>query len=398
MKPNSMTSRERVLAAVRRQPVDHLPLCVETLCHGFVRFVTERLPSPFERATYLAGLGLDAGISLDEAICLPEQNSDVQIREWKEHPAGEPDPLICKEYRTAKGTLRQVVAKTEDYENDYFSRGRDSLDMFSDYHVPAHRSRQYLVEKEADLDSLACLLRPLNGKALEAYREKARRARQFCDQHQLTLAVYQLGVGDPIVWMSGVERTLQMAMEEKDLFGRYVDLVARWQREVLAIALEAGARHVVRRGIYESTDFWSPSLFQEFLFEPLRRETAMAHEAGAVVGYAMLSGYMPLLDMIRKAGLDMLTNLDPVAHGTDIRAIRSALGDTVALCGGVNNYLVLEKGTENDVRRAVREALAVFTPAAGCILAPSDCVLSYDNEAVAERNFHAMIDTWRAGF
>ena len=124
----------------------------------------------------------------------------------------------------------------------------------------------------------------------------------------------------------------------------------------------------------------------------------MAHEAGATVDYVMLSGYMPLLDLIRKAGLDMLSNLDPVARGTDIRAIRSAIGGSVAVCGGVNNYLVLEKGTDEDVRRAVRDAMAVFTPSTGCILAPSDCILSYDDEAVAERNFHVMIETWRAGF
>ena len=391
----AMSSRERVRAAIRRQTVDHLPLCVEALCHGFVRFVTERLPSPFDRAEYYADLGLDAGVSLDEAICLPETNPDVRVRQWREQPPGEPYPLLCKEYRTPDGALRQVVSRTEDYANDYFSKGRDSLDMFSDYHVSAHRSRRYLVEKEADLDSLAYLLQPLSGNALGHYREKARRAKQFCDQHQLTLAVYQLGVGDPIVWMSGVERTLQMAMEEKDAFRRYVEIVARWQRQVLAIALEAGAQHVVRRGIYESTDFWSPGLFEEFLFDPLRQETALAHQAGATVGYVMLSGYMPLLDLIRKAGLDMLSNLDPAAHGTDIRAIRAALGDAMAVCGGVNNYLVLERGTEEDVRRAVREAIAAFTPATGCILAPSDCILSYDSASLAERNFHVMIDTWR---
>lgn len=392
-----MTSRERVLAAMRRQPVDHLPLCVETLCHGFVRFVTERLPSPFERATYYTGLGLDAGISLDEAVCLPDANPDIRVKSWKDQPPGEPHPLMGQEYQTSKGTLRQVVVRTDDYESDYFSRGRETLDLFSDYHVPAHRSRQYLVEKEADLAALSCLLRPVSGPGLKAYREKARQARAFCDQHQLTLAVYQLGVGDPIIWMSGVERTLQMAMEEKDLFRRYVQLVADWQRQVLEIALDAGARHVVRRGLYESTDFWSPMLFEEFLFEPLRQETAIAHAAGATVDYVMLSGYMPLLDLVRNARVDMLSNLDPLAHGTDMRAIRAAVGDAVALCGGVNNYLVLEKGSETDVRRAVREAIAAFTPATGCILAPSDCILSYDDAAVAERNFHVMIDTWREG-
>lgn len=396
-KAADMSSRERVSAALHRQPVDHLPLCVEALCHGFVRFVTERLPDPFERATYYAGLGLDAGVSLDTPLCLPEVNPEIQIRHWREQPAGEPYPLLGKEYRTPKGTLRQVVVRTEDYEHDYFSHGRDTLDTFSDYHVPAHRSRQYLVEKEADLEALACLLRPLAGQALAEYRAKARQAREFCDRRQLTFAAYHLGVGDPIVWMSGVERTLEMAMAEKALFRRYVDLVAGRQRQVLELALEAGAQHVVRRGIYESTDFWSPALFREFLFEPLRQEVTLCHQAEATVDYVMLSGQMPLLGEVKAAGIDMLSNLDPQANGTDLGAIRATIGDSVTLCGGVNNYLVLEKGTAEEVRRAVREALAVFTPTTGCILAPSDCILSYDDAAVAERNFHTMLDSWRAG-
>jgi hypothetical protein len=391
-----MSSRERVLAALRRQPVDHLPLTVEALCHGFVRFVTERRPDPQERALYYAGLGLDAGVSLDTPMCYPEANPDVQIREWREQPTDSPDPLLCKEYRTSAGNLRQVVVRTADYEDDYFTKGTESLSLFSDYHVPAHRSRRYLVETEADLDSLACLLRPLSGAALVEYRARMRQARQFCDKHQLTLCAYHFGVGDPIVWMSGVERTLLFAMEEKGTFRRYVDLVSSWQRQILELALDAGVQHVVRRGIYESADFWSPRLFEEFLFEPLRQETALIHQAEATVGYVMLSGCMPLLTLIRRAGLDMLSNLDPLAHGMDIPAIRAAIGDAVTLCGGVNNYLVLERGTEEDVRRAVRAAIAVYSPTTGCILAPSDCVFSYADEAVAERNFQAMIDTWRA--
>lgn len=392
---SAMSSRERVLAALRRHPVDHLPLTVETLCHGFIRFVTERLPDPYERASYYAELGLDSGISYDTPICYPEGNSDVTIREWTEPAGVKPYPLLCKEYRTPAGSLRQVVARTEDYENDYFTKGTDSLSLFSDYHVPANRSLRYLVETEADLEPLACLLRPLSGAALTEYRHTIRRAKQFCDQHQLTLSAYQFGVGDPIIWMSGVERTLQMAMEEKACFRRYTELVAAWQRQLLELALEAGVQHVVRRGLYESTDFWSPQLFEEFLFEPLRQETTLIHQAGATVGYVMLSGCVPLLDMIKKAGVDMLSNLDPLAAGIDIRAIRAAIGDAVTVCGGVNNYHVLEKGTEADVRRAVRDALEAFTPTTGCILAPSDCVFLYDSEVQAERNFHTMIDTWR---
>jgi hypothetical protein len=60
-------------------------------------------------------------------------------------------------------------------------------------------------------------------------------------------AVYASGVGDPIVWMSGVERAVQLAMEEKGFFRRYVDLVSSWQQQVLEVALAAGAQKAMER-------------------------------------------------------------------------------------------------------------------------------------------------------
>ena len=244
------------------------------------------------------------------------------------------------------------------------------------------------------ISCVRCRARPCSN-----YREDAERARQFCDEHHLTLAVYHLGIGDPLIWMSGVERVLQMAMEEKAFCHRYVELLARWERQVLEIALAAGAQHVVRRGIYESIDFWSPALYEEYLLEPLRQEVELIHQAGATVAYVMLSGYMPILESIKRSGVDMLSNLDPHARGSDMRAIRTAIGDAVTLCGGLNNYHVLETGTEDDVRLAVQEAITAFTPSTGCMLAPSDWIGYEDhlgeNAPRIERNFQVMLDTWR---
>ena len=127
---STMTSRERVLAALRRQSVDHLPLCVDTLNHGGVRYVTERLPDRFERALYYQSLGLDTGIMLEAPLCSPAENPEVEIGTCCEQAANETYPLLCKEYRTPRGSLRQLVRKTEDYRNDNVAV------MFSDFNVP----------------------------------------------------------------------------------------------------------------------------------------------------------------------------------------------------------------------------------------------------------------------
>ena len=383
MNKNAMRSKERVLATIKRQPVDHVPLCVEGLCHGHARHVSEKMPHPVERSKYYLGLGLDTAIQ----FCCPSFATDgIRIREWRDEPsAGEPFPILHKEYTTPGGRMRQVVRKTEDYADD-------SIQLICDHNVPPTRSIEYLVSSEEHLDALACLLRPPAGREMDEFVAEVKRHRRFCDEAGILMSVYAWGVGDPMVWFSGVEPLLFLAMEQPAMFQRYVDIVAAWNRTLIELALDCKVDLVVRRGWYESTDFWSPSLYEQFFLEPLKRDVALCHQAGVLFDYVMASGSTPLLSFFREAGVDIYSNIDPHAPHTDMRAIKAAIGDSITLCGGINNYHVLEIGAEADVDRAVAEALESLGPD-GCILAPSDALNTTADSCVP--NFHRMIETWK---
>lgn len=60
---------------------------------------------------------------------------------------------------------------------------------------------------------------------------------------------------------------------------------------------------------------------------------------------------------------------------------------------GVNNYHIIEAGTEAEVEVAVRNAVETLSPDGGFILAPSDSIL--DTSETAKRNFYKMISTWK---
>lgn len=387
-----MTTKERIKAVAEHREVDHLPFCVDTVCHGMVSYIDKRYPDPFQKALYYKELGLDTGITLHyPAGDIPEVAGEppmsIPTRQWKQGLGKDDHLLLFKEYRTPAGNLRQVVRKTEDYPGD-------SIRLFSDHNVPAARSLEYLVKSEDDLDALEHLFKDLLENAVKSFYQDSEKAREFCNQHGLILSAYSLGVGDPIAWMSGVERALMMAMTEEEAFRRYVGLVSDWNRKILELAIDAGADHIVRRGWYESTDFWSPDLYEEFLFQPLKKEIALAHDAGVTVAYVMASGAAPLLGYMEKAEVDIYSNIDPLAPNTNLRSIRERIGDSVALCGGLNNYDILEQGSEEEVEQAVREAIDIFSPPTGCILAPSDSLFLGDPKII-ERNFHVMINTWK---
>ena len=108
----TMTTRERIRAVVRREPADHLPLCFTAICHGIIGFLNERRLDKIKQAEFLMNLGVDAGISIT-----PPNHSlkGIEIKSWREEPPDQRYPVLHKEYRTPRGTLRQVVRKTEDY-------------------------------------------------------------------------------------------------------------------------------------------------------------------------------------------------------------------------------------------------------------------------------------------
>jgi hypothetical protein len=97
--------------------------------------------------------------------------------------------------------------------------------------------------------------------------------------------------------------------------------------------------------------------------------------------------------MLMEAGVDVLIGLDPVqGRGTDLREMRRATRGRMALWGGVNGFLTMERGREEQVRAEVREAMAVLGPDR-FILSPVDNVTG-DGDRMW-RNIDALLAEWR---
>ena len=385
-----MTSRERLLAAIEHRPVDRVPLCFEGVCHGGLVFLNHRYPDPFERARHY----LEEGVDVALRIAPPAVSAlSCRIRQIEERWPDEPAPLLIKDYITPAGTLRQAIRRTDDYPYD-------QVPLFADHHVPRSRSRCYLVSGETDLPALRHVLRPPRGNELTAFHERAEQTKRFCNENGIMLAGHYPGVGDPLMWMSGVEGVLLAAMDTPGFFQTYVDTVARWSRLLLEILIDAGVDVVVRRGWYESTDFWSPSLYQRYLAGPLKEEVRIAHQSGVKLSYVMNSGALPLLPIFQDLGFDILSNIDPLASGMDLRRIKQEIGGTICLCGGLNNTRVLEQGSEEAVVRAVQEALEILAPDSGFILSPGDSVgfVQGLDEKIVRRNIRTTISAWKRMF
>lgn len=386
--PNT-SSRDRMLAALSCQTPDHPPC-------SFMLFGALHQQAD----TYLDFVKAQLALGLDAVVMLPPRpprvlndtynlhglpvlfGSDVTIEEQVTHPPDEPTPLLVKTYHTPEGDLTTEVRQTDDW------RLGDHVPYLDDYLIP--RSRKFIVEGEQDLPAFQYLLAPPRDEEVAAFRQDSAPAIAFARQHELLL-MGGWGVGaDMVGWVHGLNSLVYDVYDRPDFVRSLLAMIAEWNRRRMAVVLEAGIDLYIKRAWYENVDFFTPSVWQELIQPELARDVALAHQAGAKLGYILTARAMPLLNLIADAGVDVLIGVDPLAY--DLAETKRVLGGKVCLWGGVNGHLTVEHGTSETVAAEVKAAMQSLGPD-GFILSPVDNIR--EDTSLAMNNVKALIQTWK---
>jgi hypothetical protein len=338
----------------------------------------------YEFALRQAQLGLDSRMRLDD---LPVRfGPEVTLREWVEPAA--PAPRLTRVYETPAGRLTSQVWQLAGWPYG------DRLPIFGDHITP--RAVRHPVSTPQDLEALRYVLVPPTEADVEPYLAEAAQRRAFAREHGLLLCGGYRGeravvgedrglvgenfctvsVIDTLMWLCGGTEPLLWGYEQPDFLAAIIDFLEAWNRGRLEVQLRAGAELVFRRAWYEGTDFWSPGFYRRFILPGLRRDVECTHGAGARYGYIITSGMAAVADLILEAGVDVVVGLDPEqGKGTSLPEVRDALGGRIGLWGGVNGPLVVEDGTEQEVRAAVESAIATLGPT-GYICGPDQDMMA----------------------
>ena len=345
------------------------------------------LSDDFRRVEAWMRLGIDDVLEVSLPWSIGPQ---VQVRDFIEPSSTECGyPLACREYSTPDGVLTHKVKRTGETVEPGWVVQPEFPPLFEDFNIP-RAFRPPIVEAD-DLPKVRHLLRPPTDEQLSAYRGRMSLIRHFADRNGVLVCGWSLFGMDGVVWLCGAEGAVTMAMLQPDLFAEVVALVDEFDRMRTDRMLDIGGVDVViQRGWYSSTDFWSPDLFERYVLPHLRRNVARVHAAGAKFGYVMTTGARPLLRYLAQAGVDVYHWADPVMGGVDLQTVRRELGGRVAIAGGVNAPLTLGKGSPEQIRRQVREAIETLGPA-GFILEPVDSLFP-DTPWSAVK---IMIDAWK---
>lgn len=406
-----MRSRERLLSVIKGEKPDHIPLYCWVF--GFtapkrlrwiqkgrevIHWYTMRLehihtlPEPwdvkqdFERVDRWLSLGLDDILDVSVPWSV---HPEVTIRDWRKPPSTEePYSLLCRKYNTPAGILKHIVRQTKENQEPGWVIQPEKVPLFEDFNIP--RAVRHAVSGPEELPKLRYLLQDPTSEQLREYKERIDQVKKFAaDRGVLVQGWSAFGI-DSIVWLSGVEGAVITAIENSNFFQEFVDIMFEFDKRRTEIMLDIGGIDmVVQRGWYSSTDFWSPELFRRFVLPHLKELVSMVHQAGLRFAYVMTTGVMPMLEMLKEANIDLLYFVDPVQDKVDMKLFKQKLDGQFALAGGVNSSLTLKEGSDEEIHKAVHNAVKTLGPD-GFILSPVDALFP----DTPWQSVETMIESW----
>lgn len=373
MSKPSMSSRERMLAALTRNPKDHVP---------FSPYVGQSLQlngtiawrDQFERAEVMLDLGLDP--TIDVWLPWPQTRPEVEIRTWRDTSG--PEPLLTKEYHTPAGVLRQTVRETDEWCSAAHTpwipttmgverRDQFNMDLLDDWNI-SRRTEPWIKGRE-DLEALRYIMKLPEGHALDEWKMDTARAIEFAQRHDVMTVARRTVVGDAFQWFCDIEQFMIWMIEEPEFVRELLGIWQEWSLAATELALEAGVDVVQRRGWYEIPTYWGVRYFKEYLVPLIEEETKLVHDAGKLHCYLLPEGQGAYCQILEGMSVDVLMGIDPrTLHGGDMKSLFGRLGDSKSFWGGVNAEVTLQSRDQETIDRAVSEAIEELGGNNGLIL------------------------------
>ena len=188
---------------------------------------------------------------------------------------------------------------------------------------------------------------------------------------------FMLLAGDPKRAHEFLDRLLEMHLANLEKFlglvGPYIDIILFGDD----LGMQTGPQI-------------SPAMYREFFATRHGKMWRRAKELADVkVELHCCGGVRELLPDLIEAGLDAINPVQISCDGMDPRELKAEFGDKLTLWGGgCDTHRVLARGTPDEVRRHVKEQVAILSPGGGFVFQQVHNVLA----DVPPENVIAMLD------
>ena len=369
-----MNSKERVRAAIARQPVDQAPLGFYLVDHDIISRVIGRPTYLRNRTAYEIAIWegrRDEVVAAMKAdiVDFYRQIDCADLLTFKEAqmvpprgytPEDPPRRIGDNLYRDSRGNTFRLSPETNDITQVAWE-------------TPPGGLPEYTIEMFADRSSP-----PVPDAS--CFELSDHLVREFGRDRYI--AGYTGGT-TALTLLGGMESGMMLLALQPEVVDAASEQQAAQQDLLDAVQIRPGMDGVLMEQDFGGTTapLISPGMFRQHCFPFLKRRIAHVKQHVAQVIFHSCGSTMPLMDMLLAAGIDAYESIQTNAAGMTIEEIAGKYGRQVCVWGAIP-LEVLITGSPDDVRKAVRRSMEAGRNAPGFILGPSHSIAfgtKYDN-------------------
>lgn len=358
----AMTSRQRLLAAMRREEVDRIPLAPRMTLHLIPRlygsdaiwavkkFKHDRFdcdPSvdwsfPAVNPFYNYAAPLTYLKNINASLHYQEQGDLYMVTRTFETPAGG----LCEKIMVPKPGAGHYGAS------------------------PNPHRVEHLIKSPEDVEKVRYLFPDLKNVNFTDYHHAVEEMGED--------GVVQLNVPGPMDYWGGEAYAMENMMmdyyERPQFFDALLQIFAEHSINMVKVALEHDVRNFFLVYFYPSlSSGWSPKIIREKFAPVIKTQVDMIHSCGGLADYYDDGKLMDSLDIFVDTGIDVIETCSPAPVG-DFRLAESKKrwGHRVTFKGVTDMINVMVRGTPEDIEKHVRDIISQNGDKKGLILGTMD--------------------------
>jgi uroporphyrinogen decarboxylase len=200
------------------------------------------------------------------------------------------------------------------------------------------------------------------------------RAQRFGSTHAL-MGIIECTVFEMAWNLVGFEAFLTDMALRRDYVGPLLDQVADYSIGIGRALVDLGADALLTGDDLgmDIGPMLSPRMWREVLKPRLERvlEAYRAASPDVILAYHTCGSVRPFVDELIELGVQVLNPIQVTARGMDPAELKASYGDRLAFCGGIDQREVLPQGTPRDAEREVMRRIGQLGPGGGYLAAPT---------------------------
>lgn len=350
-----MTGRERLLAAIRHEEPDRVPVSPRIAAWMQAELGSTSLATMLDKLPDIDPMHIvgDGTVNYLDSYPAEYDLPDVQVEEKRYDEAGL--KVVERVFRTPAGTLsdRTKIAPAG-----------------GEYGVhPNPIKTEHVVKGPDDLAALQYLLKPVNTDF-----DFLRPDLDLLGDRGVLMVCIRSALDHNAGYARDMQDLMMDYYDDRAFFDELVGLYQRRSLEQIRAACEAGVEFIFGSWYFTSVSAgWSPALFEEVFAPMIREHVALTHSYGAYYDFYDDGKLDATMEMIADAGVDVLETCTPAPVGDfDLRKAKEAIGARTTIKGWVDLLYVVKHGTPELVEQTVREGMEIAKPGGGFIIGSSD--------------------------